>query len=382
MTPRVSVVVMAHRKREQFVPDLLAALDRPAEVIWDQKNDRWDTGRRAMLAHAPDATHHLVVQDDAIVCRDLVAGVEKALQYVTNPERAPLCLYVGRVTPYREAVEELVAAAGPGTSWLTMSQLNWGVGIVMPVGLIRRMVKWGDGRPDIANYDKRMSRYLQTLGVTVWYPWPSLVEHRDSPSLVPGRNSRGRHAHQFVGADRSALDLPYDGHQLAVPDLRRLPRGARRPHRTELTSARNGPPWVAQEVTPAVTSPDIMIARRTGTIYIEGRRRMIRKGMTTAHRESPVVTGHPKLWEPLRIDYPALTKAAELDSAAADTAPVPAPATTAEIPPATALAGSDGGPDNAAVREWAAAQSPPVEVAPFGRIPAAVLDAYRAAHGG
>lgn len=49
---------------------------------------------------------------------------------------------------------------------------------------------------------------------------------------------------------------------------------------------------------------DIMIARRTGTVYIDGRRRMVRRGQTTAHADHPLVAGHPNLFEPLRIDYP------------------------------------------------------------------------------
>lgn len=219
----VGVAIMAHRRRERFVPDLLAALDRPAEVVWDERNDRWHTGRRAMLAYRnhPGHTHWMVVQDDAIVCRDLAAGVEQALEHV--PAKSPLCLYVGRVRPFREHVHRLVGRAGPGVSWLAMNNMNWGVGIVMPVELIEPCITWGDRRGDIANYDKRIGRWLQHQGITVYYPWPSLVDHRDSPSLVPGRGSAGRRAHRFIGADVSALDQRWDGRLLSVPDLNNHP---------------------------------------------------------------------------------------------------------------------------------------------------------------
>lgn len=59
----LSVAVMAHPARAAFVDELTGLLDRPAKVVWDERQDRWDTGRRAMLAYDPACTHHLVVLD-------------------------------------------------------------------------------------------------------------------------------------------------------------------------------------------------------------------------------------------------------------------------------------------------------------------------------
>lgn len=203
---RLSVAVMAHPKREAFVPSLLDSLDAPATVVWDQKQDRWETGRRSMLSFDPDATHHLVVQDDAIVCRDLVSALTTALDHV--PELSPVCLYVGRVRPHARGVSEAARRAkSTGASWLVMTGLCWGVGVVMPTSVIRRMVAECD-KLDVANYDSRMSVYFERRGTPVYYTWPSLVEHRDSPSLVPHRAGK-RHAHNFIGADASALDIDW-----------------------------------------------------------------------------------------------------------------------------------------------------------------------------
>lgn len=212
----VSVAIMAHPKRTAFVPDLIAALDRPATVVWDERDDRWDTGRRALLAYDPAATHHAVIQDDAVVCRDLIAGLEQALAHV--PPSTPLCLYAGRLRPQQRAVRQLISLANGSTSWLSMTRLLWGVGIVMPTAMIDAAVEWGDGRPDIGNYDTRLSLWLGSQGASVWYPWPSLVDHRDSPSLIPGRTGI-RHAHRFLGADQSALDWRSDGGVVSVASL-------------------------------------------------------------------------------------------------------------------------------------------------------------------
>jgi hypothetical protein len=221
LTPTVSVVVMADPRRAAMVEELLGWLDRPAEVVWDRKGDRWDTGRRAWQAIDRTTSHGLVVQDDAIPCRDLVAGIEQALQHV--PDGSPLCLYVGKVRPYRELVQGLVNAAGPGTSWLAMGQLHWGVGVVMPTRYIDEMLAWVDRYGEVENYDTRISRWFQQRNLTVYCPWPSLVDHRDAPSLVPGRTSV-RKAHRFLGAEVSALDQDWCGRVVSVPALAPLGR--------------------------------------------------------------------------------------------------------------------------------------------------------------
>jgi hypothetical protein len=206
---------MAHPKRAPFVPELEHALDRPAAVVWDDgSNSRWGTGRRALLAYDPDATHHLVIQDDAVIPRDLVAGVEAALAHA--PADVPVCLYVGKVRPYREMVTEYVARAA-GASWLVMDRLNWGVAIVIPTTMIDDLVAFCDTL-SIPNYDSRMSAWFEANDIRVWYPWPSLVDHRESPSLVPGRGHSGRVAHRFIGAEAPALAIDYTGQALHLPD--------------------------------------------------------------------------------------------------------------------------------------------------------------------
>lgn len=219
MKRRVSVAVMAHSARSKFVPELVASVDAPVRVVWDRRGDRWDTGRRALLAYDSTATHHLVLQDDAVVCRDLVAGVERALGRVPAPAGAPtpLCLYAGRVKRFREAVRRHVGSRR--VSWLAMPSIYWGVGVVLPTDLIDGLVAWGDEHPEIVNYDYRMGQWLQRQGIMVWYPWPSLVDHRHSPSLVPGRSSaKSRHAHRFVGAESSALRQRWNRGVVEIPN--------------------------------------------------------------------------------------------------------------------------------------------------------------------
>ena len=206
----VSVAIMAHPKREKWIPRLVDAIDADVEVVWDRHNDRWDTGRRSLLAYDPAATHHLVVQDDAIVCRDLVAGIEKA---VLHSGDRPVGLYMGRILrPGSELDVAYRKAEQTRSPWVKMKGPWWGVGIVIPTAHIDALVAWGDGRGDIANYDKRISRWYEQRGVVCWYTRPSLVEHRHggkNPSLIEGRTGRNRHAHRFIGKGQSALDVDW-----------------------------------------------------------------------------------------------------------------------------------------------------------------------------
>ena len=242
MTPVLSTAIMAHPRRADHVAGLVDQLDRPAVVVWDQINDRHDTGVRSLEAFDPAATHHLVVQDDAVVCRDLVAGVERALRWC--PPDVPLCLYVGRVRPFRRQIDRLVAVAGDSASWLTMRGIYWGVGIVVPTVDIPALSAWFR-RSGVQNYDRRVSTWYQQQHRTVWYPWPSLVDHRGDESLVPGHGS-GRYAHRFAGADRSALDLDWSG---PVVDVDRSEQMDRARQMEAARARRRRPVGAAREVT-------------------------------------------------------------------------------------------------------------------------------------
>jgi hypothetical protein len=204
----LSVAIMAHRKRESYIPALRAGLGRPVQVAWDRINDRWDTGRRALLAYDSSKTHHMVIQDDAVLCRDLPAGVEQALRF--TPRDCVVGLYLGRTKAWKP-VWMRAQRVQPNLRWVRMQDLMWGVGVVVPTHLIDEIVEIGDGIPEIPNYDSRISAACMKMGIPIWYPWPSMVSHRQSPSLVEGRGWRGRYAYRFLGENASALRYSWDG---------------------------------------------------------------------------------------------------------------------------------------------------------------------------
>lgn len=302
MTARLSVAIMAHPARQGLVAELVDRLDTTPHVVWDQHGIEWDTGRRALLAHDPAATHHLVLQDDAVVCRDVVAGTARALEHA--PADVALSLYFGRHAPYPHQTAALADRAdAAGASWLAIGGhdrgLHWGVAVVVPTAEIDELVAWGDrGRPD--NYDRMISRWLAVRRRATWYPWPSLVDHGDGPSLIPGHGLRpGRVAHRFIGTDRSALALAWDGPVVTVPSLRHhatSAAGSRRPQPKE-------PPMPKPlDGTPV---PHLVTPRKTVSIRIDRRRHRVVAGETVAHVDNWLVQHRPELWRPLTIHYPA-----------------------------------------------------------------------------
>jgi FkbM family methyltransferase len=224
--PRVSLAMMAHPKRRKSAERVLTRLDRGCTVVWDEKDDRWDTGRRAWLTFDQEATHHAVIQDDVLVCRDLVASLERALAYV--PPGAALSGYVGRVRPQTEEVLRAVACARDlSASFITMRCLNWGPLVIVPTELIPEMIRHCDTLRNVPNYDRRLSRFLELKrGRRVWYTWPNLVDHADGPSMVKGRAATDRRrtplarvAHEFIGEDASALEVDWSRRVVDVDHL-------------------------------------------------------------------------------------------------------------------------------------------------------------------
>jgi len=231
--PKVSVAVMAHPRRAAMVEDLLASIGGHVEVAWDQENREWETGRRALLAYDPSAEWHVVVQDDAIVCGDFRASVAHLAARHTESE--VIGLYLGAVRPYGAAVERAVTAAErAGASWVLSERLMWGVGTAFPVAALDALVHAADrARP--AEYDFRLSVAMRVTGMTARYSLPSLVDHRQGPSIL-NHPDNARHARRFIGSDTSALDLVWSTMCVAVETPRpgRVTYPGRRAERPEV----------------------------------------------------------------------------------------------------------------------------------------------------
>jgi hypothetical protein len=154
----------------------------------------WENRKRAMLMFDPKASHHLVVQDDAIICKDFIWMAEREIEFY--PDHA-ISFYFGNRKNMQEEGRRGEADGGVKLDWL-----SWGVAICLPTKIIPDLVKFWEGKDAYLRHDDtRIARYLRHIGMPVWYPIPSLIDHRaDEKSLMD--NSEGvkkRQAFSFMG---------------------------------------------------------------------------------------------------------------------------------------------------------------------------------------
>jgi hypothetical protein len=213
----VSFAVMAHPSRASWARDLMRQI--PGAVIhWDAGMSLWETARRAWLGADRHARWHVVVQDDAILCRDFPGSVSHALGHL-EPVR-PVSFYLGGPRPHAAiAGPALSRALAAGATWLEMEGPWWGVCYALPVDDIPSVVGWGDTVQCTYRDERRVAWWYANRRVRCWYTVPSLVDHRDisaNPSLLEGHYG-SRSARCFIGAARSAASLSWDTSPIVEP---------------------------------------------------------------------------------------------------------------------------------------------------------------------
>jgi hypothetical protein len=225
---KLSASIMAHPDRSALVDDLRMRLDRDVPVYWDDEGppsgngDRvWRTARAGWRMADPSADWHVLIQDDALPCRDFLAGLERALEHV--PADATVCPYLGRGGSAPVRWSRMAAEADRrGAPFVASDRLMWGVAICLPVRLISDLIECADRMYRVPD-DMRVSGWTKRRKAEVWYPWPSLIDHRPVRSIT---KHRGAERHAVRHHDGSALDLRWDGRPFVDPMLART-RGQR-----------------------------------------------------------------------------------------------------------------------------------------------------------
>jgi len=205
---------------EELAAECLAGA---AQVVFDpapgEGASPWRTYRACLEAGlAVGASHIFVVQDDVIVCGNLLDGVRLAV--AARPEDV-LCFFVpGRPAHYVAAID---AARAEGRSWAALRLGTWVpvVATLWTAAVAQGMVEWYDEqryRHFVAD-DEIAGRYLAHVGLAPLASVPSLVEHTDTVPSVMNAHRRGgdgldpgRRAHLWMGdlselgCDAAAVD--------------------------------------------------------------------------------------------------------------------------------------------------------------------------------
>jgi hypothetical protein len=207
--------VQSHPSRRELRKRLLAGLHGlPTEVVetdFDPPNP-W-LGYRECLSSIPEGiTHLLVVQDDAITCRNLPPAV-KRIAAGDNGEH-PICLFLGML-PMRTKRDALQAGRD-GDPYVRVHVSDWlpVVAVLWPVEKARHFMEWSDRfeprgprvRPERSD-DAMGGRWMRSTRQTVFATIPSLIEHPDDAPSTIARNPGGRSALFWHGAHWDALSI-------------------------------------------------------------------------------------------------------------------------------------------------------------------------------
>lgn len=195
----ISITIMAHPNRKAQAEALLDQLRQYSfcdiSITWDELNNEWHTGERALRAGIGKGEWHIVVQDDAILSPFFYENVLGAINNV--PVKTLISLYVGTARPFGDRVKVAVNKAYYAT-WLRHMLLLWGVGILIPSDHIEPMLEFISGRDEL--YDTRIGIFYQRNRLPVYYTMPSLVDHDDEIGslLDHGHGPEPRIAHRLA----------------------------------------------------------------------------------------------------------------------------------------------------------------------------------------
>jgi hypothetical protein len=198
---RLSAVIMTHPSRVDRAAGLR---DRHPEldlrVVVDPDPDgpasALRTARVAWAAAGADATHHLVLQDDAVLCPGFADRVVAAV--AARPDAA-LCLFTewGSATSFAVRL-----AALAGGAWAeAVDHYTPTVAAVLPAGLAR---DFADAPAAVPQDDVALRTFLLRRGVDAYLPTPNLVDHDPGISLTGNDFMGERRAACFV--ETPALD--------------------------------------------------------------------------------------------------------------------------------------------------------------------------------
>lgn len=172
---------MAHEKRAEHFPYLRARLgDVPFFVDKGKPGDAenlgiWKNCRRSWLAYDRDADWHFVLQDDSIVCEHFRDRLEKLLEKIGNQDFI-ISLYAGA-----RYLSKAQAAVRNGLDYIVDNNILNENALGMRTKHIEEMVQYCDDRGQ--DSDRNIKGYMRKNKVLTFVPMPSLIQHRDGPSL-------------------------------------------------------------------------------------------------------------------------------------------------------------------------------------------------------
>lgn len=164
----IDYVVMAHTSRIGYLYDISFHLNNPKIVIDNGFFGVWGNAKRAWSAIDINSDYGVVVQDDAILCEGFMERVE---QFLTEHDGQICSFYYSN-----------------DSKWIKPDHFDaplfHAVCLAIPTHMIQDMIEYCDTRYEVYGDDMKIKRWLISKNMTCRYSNPSLVQHRDIPSII------------------------------------------------------------------------------------------------------------------------------------------------------------------------------------------------------
>lgn len=183
----VSIAIQTHPNRESMARALAGRIGGEIVVDPDPSGPRsaWRTYRRCLETTPIDATHRLIVQDDAVVCRDFSIAARNAI--AAQPDRVLLFFVGGSPRRYADAV---MKACERDDLFVELDAKHWCpvVATAWPRRLISTLIEYDDSNRNrfVLADDEICGRFLREVDEHPVATVPSLVEHPDEVKSLVG----------------------------------------------------------------------------------------------------------------------------------------------------------------------------------------------------
>jgi hypothetical protein len=158
----------------------------------DRKRGVWKNARRAWTALGPRATHHLVLQDDMLPCRNFFSHVNDILTALPD---SPIGL-ASRWNIVQKARDR-------GDAYWQSCGVGSGGMLILPADIARDFIDWSDRetRAEYPHDDRRLTLYLLSRNLRVWHTTPSLLEHIGAENSTVGHSRSSAYSYWFLDND-------------------------------------------------------------------------------------------------------------------------------------------------------------------------------------
>ena len=151
--------------------------------LWWNAKRCWEEGAKS------EATHHIVLQDDILLCNNFVQGVKSVI--AAFPTEI-ISLFHGP----RKGFD--------GSARWGQSEGVWGQGIVMPKEIVTEFLEWEQKNihPSFPHDDSRVSLFAIKTRRRCYVPFPNLINHRDDElkSIMGHKRGKPRISSDFMAS--------------------------------------------------------------------------------------------------------------------------------------------------------------------------------------